>query len=185
MRTSIVSLNGSLLQRFIGIAAALLVVLRCAPDASAQGCTNVCPGAPWVTSVFKYEFSPGCWVDIAYRWRTCTQVPDFDHEVYIESVELATECNECRTAFDAMGISGWIRIAREAVSSATDALDLDPGDLTIAWPKCWQKTGYSWAGCSDATCCERVITAWTPGNNGTTTTSDPGTCTPPCVDTCP
>ena len=185
MRLSVNSHNRSLLQRLIGIAAALLVVLSFAPEVSAQPCPNSCPTTQWVDSdsVF-YEISPGCYIVVLYRWRVCGILPDWVYDVYINKICLFTECNECETAFNAKSISGLLTDARLLVTGTTNALDLDPGDLTIAWSKCWERTGNCWEGCSTL-CCTREILNWSEGNNGTTTTSDAGTCSSPCVDVCP
>ncbi len=189
MRKSIVSLNGSLLQRFIGIAAALLVVLSFAPDLSAQGCTNLCPNENWsAVRTEKIEFSPNCWIDVEYYTRSCNQVPDFIIEVYFNKITLATDCTECRTAFSAAGITGLINDAiQHALGSNPNDLNLPAGgDLTISWPKCWNlsPSGKVWSGCGDPPCCERVILGWTPGVTAGTSTTDPGTCNPSCTAVC-
>ncbi len=186
MRKSIVSLNGSLLKRFIGIAAALLVALSFAPDLSAQGCTNLCPNDNW-SAVRKemVEYSPGCWVEVEFYTRSCNQVPDFFIEVYFNKITLVTTCTECETEFNAAGITGLINDAIQYALGAGNRLSLPAGgDLTISWPKCWVLFGNEWRTCGDPPCCEREILGWTPGTTAGTSTSDPATCAPTCTTVC-
>lgn len=165
----------------------LLAFLTHVPQSSAQSpCTDVCTGKPWLITRYMHEFSPGCFVEIIYEWRMCGTAPDFDFEVYITEINLITECYECEAEFLAKSISGWIFDARTLVSGNSNVLNLAPGDLTIAWAKCWiNGNPKSWTNCGGPPCCERDIPAWTPGNHGDETVSDPGACSAPdCQEVC-